>query len=258
MNKVPIPTAAHELAQTNLQLFEQMRQAGYSTADVTRVDQAYQFATRLFANQFRACGKPFVAHLVGTAAVLVWLHEETEIVIAGLLHAVYQEGDFSGSLPGMAPNKRRQLKKLFGPTIEELVAAYTGGSRNLTGIQASYASFNQMSSFERTVLTLQLANELDDYRDRAPLYANNSEARLAKIKTCGEQQAEMACWLGHPELADALRATYRECINGQPYSAQRSLHSDGYQIMPGSCRESLTHLALRARRKLTRILRRRV
>ena len=57
-------------AQTNLQLLSQMQDAGYAAAEVDRVRAAYAAVLPLFAAHFRGSGKPFLAHLVGTASIL--------------------------------------------------------------------------------------------------------------------------------------------------------------------------------------------
>ena len=245
-----------QIAQTHLQLYQQMRANGYSAADLAVVAGAYRTATRLFANRFRPCGRPFVSHLVGTSAILVLLKAPIPLVVAALSHAAYQEGDFANSLEGMTPHKRRELKAAIGLDAEELVAAYTVGSRSLTGIMASHARFHQMSPKERDILLIQLANELDDYRDFASNHAANAEERIAVIRQCGPEQAEMAEWLGHPELARALRETYAQSIAALVPEALISEFAHSFEIVPQSCHIRYGILARRLAEKLRRRLRR--
>jgi len=54
-------------AQTNIQLFKQLRLAHYSDADLSYIYNAYQFALQIFSSRFCGSGKPFLSHLVGTA-----------------------------------------------------------------------------------------------------------------------------------------------------------------------------------------------
>jgi hypothetical protein len=250
------PSNVGQIAQTHLQLFQQMRSKSYSAADLAKVAAAYQAATKLFANRFRPCGRPFVSHLVGTSAILVWLKAPIPIVIAGLLHAAYQEGDFARSLEGMTPRKRAELRAIIGTEAEELVAGYTVGSRSLTGIMASHARFHQMSPVERDILLMQLANELDDYRDLASNHAANADERIAVIRQCGPHQAEMAEWLGRPELACALRDTYAESIAAFVPKPLLSEFAYGYEIVPESCQVRLNILARRLGVKVRNRLRR--
>jgi len=245
-----------QIAQTHLQLFQQMRTEGYSAADLAMVAEAYQVATKLFANRFRPCGRPFVAHLVGTSATLVWLNCPTHMVVAALLHAAYQEGDFPNSLEGMTPTKRKELGASIGAEAEALVAAYTLGSRSLTGLLASHARFNEMSPFERDILLMQLANELDDYRELAGNHAANADERVDVIRKSGQQQVEMAEWLGRPQLAQALRETYADSIAAVVPAPLVSHFADGYAILPASCRTRYNTLARRLGVKIRNRLRR--
>lgn len=249
------PAVAH-LAQTNLQLLQQMRSEGYSAADMATVAKAYAIATQLFANRFRPCGRPFVTHLVGASAVLVWLKAPIHIVVATLLHAAYQEGDFPNSLEGMTPRKRKELSAAIGAEAEALVAAYALGSRSLTGLMASYARFNEMVPLERDLLLMQLANELDDYRDFAGNVAANADERIAVIRQCGQHQAQMAEWLGHPGLARALRETYADSLAAVVPAPLVSHSAHSYAILPASCRIRYDILARRLGVKIRNRLRR--
>jgi hypothetical protein len=178
------------------------------------------------------------------------------MVIAALSHAAYQEGDFANSLEGMTPRKRKKLRAAIGTDAEELVAAYTVSSRSLTGIMASYARFHQMSPLERDILLIQLANELDDYRELASNHAANADERIAVIRQCGPQQAEMAEWLGRPELAQALRETYAESIAAFVPKPLQSEFAYGYEIVPESCQVRYNILARRLGVKIRNRMRR--
>src|SRR5690349_4857301 len=81
-------------AQTNVMLYRQLHQIGYGSESLARVRAAYEFAAELFAGRFRACGRPFLAHLVGTTSILAEIGAAEIIVVAGLLHAAYEQGDF--------------------------------------------------------------------------------------------------------------------------------------------------------------------
>jgi hypothetical protein len=178
------------------------------------------------------------------------------MVIAGLLHAAYQEGDFARSLEGITPRKRKHLRAIIGAEAEELVAEYTVGSRSLTGILASHARFQQMSARERDILLIQLVNELDDYRDLASNHAANADERIEVIRQCGPQQAEMAEWLGRTELAQALRETYGNSIAAFVPQPLQSKFAYGYEIVPQSCQVRPNILARRLGIKIRNRLRR--
>lgn len=81
-------------AQTNIQLFNQLRFAGYSDADISYMCDIYDFALEIFAGRFRGSGKPFISHLVGTAGILASLQASMNVVAAGLLHAAFIYGEY--------------------------------------------------------------------------------------------------------------------------------------------------------------------
>lgn len=252
----PTAPVVSQLAQTHLQLFQQLHRNGYSAAEVAMLASAYRAMMSLFANRFRSCGTPFVVHLVGTSAVLVWLKLPIHVVLAGLAHAAYQEGDFPNSLEGMTARKRQWLAKVIGTEAEALVATYAVGSRSVNGIRASYARFAQMSFAERHVLRMQLANELDDYRDLAANHAANADERIAAIRQTATLQVEMAEWLGHSQLAQALQETYAHAMAASIPAAVMSPFADAHPILPNSCRIRPNILARRLGVKIRNRLRR--
>ena len=73
-------------AQTNIQLYRQLAELGYPSTDVSRVHRGHSLAMKLFTGLFRGSGRPFLAHLVGTASVLASVRVPIEVVTAGLLH----------------------------------------------------------------------------------------------------------------------------------------------------------------------------
>ena len=103
-------------AQTNLQLHAQLLDLGCSIEDREYLAAGYRLAADLFSGQYRGSGKPFVAHLVGTASILAATKASATVVAAGLLHAAYDQGDFGLGLLGRHPNKRRELIEMYsGP-----------------------------------------------------------------------------------------------------------------------------------------------
>jgi (p)ppGpp synthase/HD superfamily hydrolase len=246
-----------ELPQTNVQLFRQMVACGYSAEDVAAISRAYAFGASLFSGRYRSCGKPFVCHLVGTAAILVWLRAPVASVVCGLLHAAYQEGDFGNFAYGMLDQKRRRLRNAIGAEAEDLVAAYTVSSRTGPALIKTHRRFGELTDRERTILLVQLANELDDYRETVALYARNADFRQDNIRLSGKHQVELADMLGFPELAEALQETYDESLATEIRSELRSSEDNGYVLIPLSCRRQwpvvVRDILFRVRRRLRRM-----
>lgn len=143
-------------AQTNLELYAQAIALGYSHDQCRVLADAYLFALRQVFPLARGSGKPFIAHLVGTASLVMESGCTDHWVIGALLHALYQRRvPFQDDL---APEERRSVVAArFGPRVDDLLHRYTAFEsadlRRLT---------DGATAAEADVLTLRLADELED------------------------------------------------------------------------------------------------
>ena len=199
----------HSFAQTNIQLFNQLRAEGYSSTDVSRIRDAYQLTMQLFAGAFRASGKTFIAHLVSTASILASLGVPAEVVATGLLHATYTHGDFGDGKEGISDAKREQVKRAVGKEIEEYLARYATLSWNKKTIPAIFHRFDTLDPLDRDILLVRLANELEEYLDFGILYCGDFK-HLQYINYDGHLIVEMAEKLGFPKLATQLAEAVKE------------------------------------------------
>ena len=206
---------AERYAQTNLQLYKQLRDCGYSTEDMALVQQAYALGVTLFTASFRGSGKPLLAHLVGTASILASLHESAIVVTAGLLHAAYALGDFGTGRGGMTPAKRERVRAAVSAAVEDLVARYTAFAWNKSTISKILSGVQMMSPVERDVLVIRLANELEDHLDLGVLYCGNAKSRREYIRSPLNQSVDMARQLGLLQLADALDTAFNEVLSAE-------------------------------------------
>lgn len=78
------------LAQTNLQLLAQIRGDGYSIEELTAVSSAYWLAAEFFSGKVRGSGKPFLCHLVGTAAAVALERPPVHVITAALCHGIFE------------------------------------------------------------------------------------------------------------------------------------------------------------------------
>jgi hypothetical protein len=157
-------------AQTNLELYAQAIASGYSRAEGRTLADAYQFALRQVFPLARGSGKPFIAHLVGTASLVMASDCPRDWVIGALLHALYQRRvPFQGDLP---PEERRaSLADRFGDRVDDLVHRYTVfEAADLRGLAAGSAEA------DADVLTLRLADELEDVSGHALALQGNAGA----------------------------------------------------------------------------------
>jgi (p)ppGpp synthase/HD superfamily hydrolase len=193
-------------AQTNIQLFNQLRQLGLGPSEIGNVSEAYRFAMPLFSGRFRASGKTFFAHLVGTASVVASFRRDVSLVTAGLLHAAYTHGDFGDGTHGLRDDKRALVQAMVGARSEEYIASYTALRWSFESIPQLPAKIDSLNELSRDVVALRLANELDEYLDLGMLYCGpnrhprSTERAIVEIAEC----------LGLYALADELSRAFEE------------------------------------------------
>src|SRR3954453_1711126 len=115
------------VAQTNLQLYNQLRERGMPLDDMVLVHRAYELLISLYTGCFQGDDKPFVAHGIGTASILAEIGQPAEVLAFGMLHNVYGNGIFGdGDGPGPTPKRRRLGREAMGGRIERLVREAMG------------------------------------------------------------------------------------------------------------------------------------
>lgn len=196
-------------AQTNLQLREQLLDLDYSVADIDVLMHVYDLAVPMFSGQYRASGKPFINHLVGTASVLVSRRAPTTLLIAALLHAAYMTGDF-GFHAGRRQSRRQRamVRKLVGKDAENLISEYDAMTRGAAQIRSLRQGYNTLSSDTCDVVLLYLANVYEDFMDGGmciPLTAKGVFYTDPEIQEDILQLALLAEW---PELGGLLENVF--------------------------------------------------
>lgn len=150
------------LAQTNLQLFVQMRAAGASDTDIHTIQKDYETACMLFGTLCRSTGRPFLCHAAGTASAA--LHEGATFidVRAALLHAAYKHGRFPDGKKKHTPRHRAWLTNRVGPELADLLTVYSGFSFTPEDVQGYIASESPPDDLTLRLICLKLANDVDD------------------------------------------------------------------------------------------------
>ena len=221
-------------AQTNLQLYNQMRGAGYPETDMKSLREAYDLGTRLFTAKFRGSGKPLLSHLVGTASALCALHAPATLLAAAVLHAAYIFGEFGDGRPGMTPARRALVRRSVGPEIEDLVARYHLLEWRSSTIEALHARVDTLSADERDVLLVRLANELEDHLDLGVLYCGNAPERREEIGRSLRVCVDLANRIGQPALAAELERVFQEVRTAEVPEALRHPEDCTYMLAPAS------------------------
>jgi (p)ppGpp synthase/HD superfamily hydrolase len=228
-------------AQTNIQLFNQLRERQYSHAELQEIFNAYQLTIALFTGQFRASGKTFIAHLVGTASILAHLRASSGLIATGLLHAAYSQGDFGGiGKPGISQAKRKWLRDKVGKEIEEYIARYTALKWNENTIVEIYQGMNRFDDRDRDVLLIRLANELEEYLDFGIIYCGDSKQQQYSNHQ-NNLIVEMAEKLGYPTLAVELANAFKQTALAQipPELCNPTEHYRSALIPPNSYQRKL-------------------
>jgi (p)ppGpp synthase/HD superfamily hydrolase len=236
-------------AQTNLQLYRQLAAEGYAAAEIGSVAGAYEVGLGLFPGTYRGSGKPFLAHLVGTASVLASLRARTPVVVTGLLHAVYTHGEFGNGWRGMSDSKRAEIRRAVGEEIEDLVARYTRLVWRRRTIPEIRARLDTMTPTERDVLLVRLANELEDHLDLGILYLADVERRREFMHAALPAAVEMAERLGFPALAKSLTEALADIAGAQVATGLRRGDAESIRIPFAShrlrLRVAMSHLIAR-------------
>jgi hypothetical protein len=192
-------------AQTNIQLFNQLRQDGYANIDLGLIRDAYELAIRLYSGYFIGSGRTQIAHVVGTASILGALHPPVEVVAAGLIHNVYDNGDFGDGRKGAFDARRCQIRQALGAAVEEYVYRFpaidrvvVSFTRQVSSQVVSHASkeLDALNPVDRQVLLIVLAEKLDHALSHE--YTNRSPLRMR----------EMAEKVGFPAMATELERAF--------------------------------------------------
>ena len=229
-------------AQTNIQLFNPLCRAGYSTGELSCIVNAYQLAMRLFTGRVQVCGKTFIAHVVGTASILGSLHLPAEIVAAGLIHNVYNNGDFGSGRTDVSAAKRKKISRAVDMGVEQYVYRFSSLGWNSQTIPIIRDGLDALDATDRNVVLINLANDLEYLLDLGILYRGNNEGILRHINRDGQIMVEVADKLGFPTLAAELSRMLAETAMAEIPMELRSPRSWNHSVVfvPESCRKLLS------------------
>lgn len=218
------------VAQTNLQLFDQLEAAGCDAETLDRAARAYFLGLQLVDGQYRASGKPFCNHLVGVASIVLQTGGTPEQVLAALIHAAYASGDFGDAGRGATPEKRAVVREAIGEAAEAIVYDY-----------------DQRATTD-DVRFLHLANELEDNIDRGGGYVPHYSPEVLR------EMAAEAERLGHPMLARGLEEAADAVGAVVPAPFRRFDAASSWEAR--SARDHAVGLLRRVRRKVLEKVRR--
>jgi len=171
-----------------LQQIEEQVRAYNPDADLTGLDEAYEFAVAAHEGQLRKSGEAFVRHPVEVSLILAQLHMDTATLKAALLHDVVEDSDVTLD----------QVRERFGDEVAELVDGVT----KLGKIEFESLSEAQSNNLRKMliamakdirVILIKLADRLHNMRTLAAL---PPERRIEKARETMEIYAPLAHRLG--------------------------------------------------------------
>jgi len=156
-------------------------------ADTTMIQLAFEFAQKAHADQKRKNGEPYIQHSLHTAFVLTQIKADLETVVAGLLHDIPEDTEYTLA----------DIEKNFGEEVADLVEGITKLSKiKYRGIERYSESLRKMflaMAKDLRVILIKFADRLHNLRtlESLPL-----EKRLRIAKETLEIYAPIAGLLG--------------------------------------------------------------
>ncbi len=228
------------VAQTNLQLYNQLRRDNRSDDDLRLVRTAYELAVTHYSGYFGADRKPFVAHTVGVASILARLDQPALLVAAGLLHNVYGNGDFGDGLYNTASARRRRLvRTAVGDAVEDVVHRFHRFRVRLEPDEGYRQRLARLAQIDSQVLLLDLADVAEKHVDSSVLYHGNGTWISDPISRHSGFLVDIARQAGQPALAAMLEQGFAEVAAdpGLPLALRAPRERKHRElVVPRSCR----------------------
>ncbi len=114
------------------------------SADIKLLEKAYQFADIAHRKQKRLSGEAYITHPIEIAYILTELRMDMQTIIAGLLHDVIEDTEYS----------YKDIKTTFGDEIAELVDGVT----KITQLEYANKEDQQAESFRK--MFIAMANDI--------------------------------------------------------------------------------------------------
>jgi len=227
-------------AQTNIQLFNQLRREGYSTTELNLIRDAYELAMTCYSCRFSPSGRPFISHVVRTASILASLNLPAQIVAAGLLHNVYSTGDFGNRTGRISNTDRQTISRTLGREVEEYIIRFPSSYWGSRTIQLARSDPDRLPAIDRAVVLMLLADHLEHLLDQDVLYyvATERQYYLENSRVA----AEIAERFGIIALAAELKDAVREAESAELPVELRAdrIRDRSFVIAPRSCRKRLS------------------
>ncbi len=189
-------------AQTNIQLYEQCEAIGYSRDQLTLLRRCYESAQKWFGPLYRACGRPFLSHAIGTASLLAAHGATPQLVAAGMLHATYLHGTRAVDVTELTPDKRQQVANLVTPGVEYWLYLYATFDWKGTEIDRLASSVERLALPVGKTLLIKLARDLEEHVSHSTRYSAQADDALRRWLPV---YVETVKQFDMPQLAERIR-----------------------------------------------------
>jgi hypothetical protein len=226
------------IAQTNLQLYEQIRAQGRPAGDLALIRRCYELSVTLYSGRFQGDGKPFVAHTIGVASIMAQHGGSSVVVGAACIHNVYGNGDFGdGEWETASPHRRRFVSDAVGEEVEDAIYRFRSLRLNSDTIERIVSGLDRLDARERELLAMDLADHLEKYADRGVLYFGDGSWIESITDKHGATMIDIANRLGYPALAVALADAFEDARSQSipPELRPDPRHTAIELVMPLSC-----------------------
>ena len=119
---------------------ELLKEKEYSDKDITELEQAFEFAKKLHAGQYRVSEEPYIIHPMEVVKILIGLRADKHTLMAGFLHDILEDTD----------TQPDELKNLFGEDVLNLVQGVT----KLGKLQFKSTEERQAENFRRMFIAM--------------------------------------------------------------------------------------------------------
>ena len=155
-------------------LHEILHAQGKTDEEIVQIDEAYKFAAKLHAGQYRVSEEPYIIHPCEVALILADLRVDNHTLMAAFLHDIIEDTETTPE----------QIKELFGDDVCSLVEGVT----KLGKYQFKSSEERQAENFRKMfvamakdirVIFLKLADRLHNMRTLNYM-AQNKQQRIAQ------------------------------------------------------------------------------
>jgi (p)ppGpp synthase/HD superfamily hydrolase len=197
-------------AQTNVQLYNQLVESGYSEEQLILVRKGYELAVDAFTGRFEQSGKVFIAHGVGVASILASIGSEAEVITAGIVHNIYRSGEFGVWRTGVSDEKRRIVSDRLGTRVEYMLYHFARWTRKFGRENDELSYLESALEDDRNVVRIAIADQMEKLLDNEILYFHDYTERLDMLSAKVPRLVAAANRLGHPGLASEIDRRFRE------------------------------------------------